>query len=93
MDNLAYVRSFAKANLAFTQEKSKHIYDKKTICRRFKPGGKYLVSLPNPGSPLKRNYSGPYTIVSQLNPLNYVISTPDRRKSTQLVHISLKPYY
>ncbi|KAK4328633.1 hypothetical protein Pmani_000942 [Petrolisthes manimaculis] len=30
----------------------------------------------------------------EINPLNYIIATPDQRKNTQLVHVNLlKPYY
>lgn len=91
---LRKVRTFAHANLSQSQEKSKKHYDLKAIPRKFAPGDKVLVFLPIPGSPLKKKYSGPYLIKKQLSPLNYIIATPDRRKSTQLVHVNLlKPYY
>lgn len=38
--------------------------------------------------------SGPLAIVQQLSDLNYLVTTPDRRKSTQLCHINmLQPYF
>lgn len=94
VQKLSKVRKFAHDNLRHSQERSKTHYDKKTIPRKFDPGAQVLAFLPMPGSPLKSKYSGPYIIQKQLNPLNYVIATPDRRKNTQLVHINLlKPYY
>ncbi|XP_030260635.1 uncharacterized protein LOC115573802 [Sparus aurata] len=37
---------------------------------------------------------GPYTVVKRVSDLNYLISTPGRRKSVKLFHVNLlKPYY
>ena len=65
----------------------------KAQLRTFKPGDKVLLFLPVPGSPLKAKYSGPYLVQSKLGKVNYIISTPDRRKSTQLVHVNLIKAY
>ena len=94
VQKLHKVRTFALANLSHSQEKSKNLYDRKAVTRKFAPGEQVLAFLPTPGSPLKKKYSGPYVVQKQLNPLNYIIATPDRRKNTQLVHINLlKPYF
>ena len=43
------------------------------------------------GSPLEARYCGPYTVLEKSNGVNYIISTPGRRKSS---HINmLKRYY
>ena len=92
-DKLQKLRDFAQANLTRHQDQSKERYDLKTTPRSFSPGELVLVFLPLTGSPLKCKYSGPYQIKEKLSPLNYIISTPDRRKKTQLAHINLiKPY-
>ena len=94
MDKLAHIRNFAKNNLNLSQIKSKQHYDKKAIPREFLPGQQVLVFLPVPGAPLTKKYSGPYVVEKRLNPVNYVVATPDRRKKNQLVHVNLmKPYF
>ena len=92
-DNLAKIRKFASENLNLSQEKMKANYDLKAKVREFKDGDKVLAYLPVPGSSLSAKYCGPYTIKSKVNNLNYIITTPDRRKASQLVHVNLiKPY-
>lgn len=45
-------------------------------------------------SPFQARFTGPHTIVKQVSDENYLISTPERRRKTQLCHINLlKPYY
>ena len=69
-------------------------FDKKLVSRSFKPGDKVLVLLPVPGHPLQARYFGPYIVSEKKSEQNYVIKTPDRRKSQQLCHINmLKPYF
>lgn len=53
-----------------------------------------LTLLPIPGSPFLAKFSGPYSVVKQVSERDYLVSTPDRRRSTQLCHINLlKPYF
>ena len=64
---------------------------KKTV---FKPGDKVLVLLPVQGNVLQARYHGPYKVLKTVGDLDYVIETPDRRKSTQLCHVNMvKPYF
>ncbi|KAG1664755.1 hypothetical protein GQR58_019691 [Nymphon striatum] len=85
--------NFAHSNLKSVQSKMKSRYDKNTTVRSFSVGDKVLSLLPIPGSSLQAKYHGPYTIDKRLSELNYIINTPDRRKSEQLCHINmLKPY-
>jgi len=52
--------------------------------------------MPMPGKPLHAKYHGPYTVEQQLpvNPVDYIISTPDRRKTKRVCHVNLlKPYH
>ena len=84
----------AQENLKFSQHKMKTWYDKNAKERQFKPGDKVLVLLPIRGNPLQAKFHGPYQVEKKVNELDYVVKTPDRRKSSQLCHINMiKPYY
>lgn len=53
-----------------------------------------LALLPLQVSPFQARFAGPYTIARQVSDQNYMISTPNHRKSSQLYHVNLlKPYY
>ena len=57
-------------------------------------GDKVLALLPIPGTLLSARYSGSYVVSKKLGQVNYVIDTPDRRKSTQHCHVyMLKEYH
>ena len=84
----------AKEKLASVQDKMKRLYDTKTELRVFSPGDQVLALLPIVTSPFQAKFSGPHTVVKQISEQNYIISTPKRRKPTQLCHVNLlKPYY
>ena len=45
-------------------------------------------------SPFQARYAGPFTVKEKVTDVNYLISTPGRRKATQLYHVNLlRPYY
>ena len=69
-------------------------FDRKARTRTFRPGDQVLVLFPIHGSPLQAWYCGPYTVEKRTSEVDYVISTPDRRKLKRLCHINmLKPYH
>lgn len=71
----------AQKNVKNSQLKMKVWYDKNAENRNFNPGDKVLVFLLIPGHPLlQARYYGPYEIESKIDDVNYVVSTPDRRK-------------
>ena len=43
--------------------------------------------------PLQARYFGPYTVEKKASDLNYIITTPDRRKQKQLCHINMLKEY
>ena len=91
---LSRVHAIAIENLKESQEKMKSNYDRKAEVRTFQPGEKVLVFIPVSSGPFEAKYSGPYVVKEKIDDLNYIISTPDRRKSTRKVHVNLiKPYY
>lgn len=84
----------ASQNLKSTQSSMKKWYDRKAKKRVFKEGDKVLVLFPLSGSSLQAKFNGPFVVMKKVNELNYIISTPDRRKKRQLCHVNmLKEYH
>ena len=84
----------ARKNLTQALRQMKVWYDQKARERAFRVGDKVLVLLPIAGNPLQARYHGPYTIEHCTNDVNYVVSTPEHRKQTQLCYINmLKSYH
>lgn len=83
----------ANENTLVSQSKSKIGIDRKTKVISFSPGDKVLVFLPLKSKPLQAQYCGPYEILEKLGPVDYVIATPDRRKSKRVCHINLMKHY
>ena len=48
-----------------------------------------LVLLPIPCQPLQARYFGPHEIVKKINDADYIVDTPDTRKSQRLCHINM----
>ena len=88
MNLLQYVSAFRSklftaceaANSKSTQCKMKQNYDKNIKERSFKSGDKVLAVLPISGRPIQFRYFGPYSVEKKASDLNYIITTPDRRK-------------
>ena len=93
-ERMHWALQLAKENLAAAQKGMKRRYDQKAVVRKFQVGDKVLVLLPVQGRPLAARYSGPYQVDKVVGELDYLVATPDRRKTHQLCHINmLKPYY
>ena len=102
-DLLTYVLKFknrlydayevSKRHLQKAQSQMKTWYDRKSRDRIFQPGEKVLVFLPIPGQPLSAKFTGPYAIDSRIGEVNYLIRTPDRRKTKRLVHVNMLKQY
>jgi len=84
----------ARSSLESCQKDMKDRFDVKAVRRNFDVGQKVLVLLPVQNNPLQARYVGPYVIQNKISEVNYVLSTPDRRKKTQLCHVNmLKTYF
>ena len=81
------------SNLKKAQGKMKQNFNKNTKERSFKSGDKILALLPIPGRPLQARYFGPYTVEKKASDLNYIITTPDRRKQKQICQINMLKEY
>ncbi len=75
-------------NLKETQEKLKTWYDKKSRERVFNVGDRVLVLLPIPVEPLRAKVSGPYTIDKKVSDVDYIVITPDRRKTKRMYPVN-----
>jgi len=51
------------------------------------------VLLPIPGHPFQAKFHGPYVVEQRLDPVDYVIATPDRRKTKRVCHVNLLKKY
>lgn len=84
----------ASENLKKAQRKMKRWFDQKSERRVFHPGDKVLALLPIQGSPFQAKFYGPYFVLRQVSEQDYMVSTPDRKRPTQLCHVNLlKPYF
>lgn len=90
---LADTLTMAHDNLKAAQGKMKCWYDKKARLREFQVGDEVLVLLPLQGQPLAAKFSGPYTVEKRIGPTDYLIKTPDRRKTHQLCHVNMLKQY
>ncbi|KAK4312189.1 hypothetical protein Pmani_016345 [Petrolisthes manimaculis] len=59
----------------------------------FQVGEEVLVLLPFQGKPLTARYSGPYVVEKRVGEVDYIVKTPDRRKSHQLCHVNMLKQY
>ena len=86
--------NIAQKNMKATQHRMKIWYDKKARHHTFKVGEKVLALLPLHKQPLQARYCGPYVVTKRVGDVNYVIHTPDRRKTQRLCHVNmLKSYW
>ncbi|XP_006813839.1 uncharacterized protein LOC100372062 [Saccoglossus kowalevskii] len=84
----------AAEHLKVSQNVMKKKFDRNAKARQFSPGEKVLVLLPLVSEPLAAKFSGPYEIKKKLSEVNYLISTPDRRKHQRVCHVNMiKKYF
>ena len=83
----------ARKHLKESQSGMKAQADRKEETHNFKPGNKVLALLPMVQNPLAARFQGPYKVERKLNAVNYVVSTPDRRKSRHLWHVNMLQRY
>jgi len=93
-ERLRHALDPASTHAAQERSKAKVWYDRRARLRTFQPGDKVLVLMLMPGKPLHAKCHGPHTVEQQLDPVDYVISTPVRRKTKRVCHVNLfKPYH
>ncbi|XP_076053643.1 uncharacterized protein LOC143032650 [Oratosquilla oratoria] len=90
---LAACWKMARESFRSAQERMKQHYDRNANVQEFYPGDKVLVLLPFQGNPLRAKFSGPYVVLKRLGELNYIVATPDGRRSQQLCHVNMLKLY
>ncbi|XP_069163371.1 uncharacterized protein [Procambarus clarkii] len=83
----------ATRTLESTQRTIKSRYDRRTKQREFQVGDLVLVCTPTITGSLSARFVGPYPVVKKVTNLNYLLSTPDRRKKETLVHVNMIKKY
>lgn len=74
-------------NLTKAQNKMKDWFESRALHSEFSPGDQVLTLISILASPFLAKFSGPYVVMRKVSDL-YVISTPDRKNTTQLCHVS-----
>ena len=92
-ERLRHAIDAATEHAANERSKAKRWYDRKACQREFEPGNKVLILLPVLGKPLQAKFHGPYLIEQRLGPVDYVVNTPDRRKTKRICHVNLLKKY
>ena len=82
-------KQLAEEQIIQSKERTKVWYDKRARHREFAVGDKVLALIPLQGRPMQAKFSGPYEVIKRLSPTNYIISTPERRRSQRLCHINM----
>jgi len=81
------------ANEEIAKKRSKFWYDRNTKPVSYKEGQLVLVLIPLIVKPLQAKFFGPYVIEKRIGEVDYVVRTPDRRKSRRVVHVNLLKKY
>ena len=93
-EQLRHAVEVATEHATEQRDKAKVWYNRRAVNRVFSPGEKVMVLLlPIPGKPMQARYHGPYAVVEQVGPVDYVIATPDRRKTNRVCHVNLLKKY
>ena len=83
----------ARDKMERAQGKMKKLYDRRMERWVFCPGDQVLSLLPIIGSPFQAKFSGPHTVITKISDFNCLISTPERRKNTQICQVNLLKLY
>lgn len=92
-EKLKTCQELAQTNARQARTKAKTWYDKKARERSYVPGQLVLVCLPVSGRPMDAKYCGPYRVLERLGPVDYLIATPDRKKTQRICHVNMLKAY
>ena len=81
------------ANQYEAQQKAKMWYDRKSRAVKYQPGDLVLVLQTQPVKPLTMRYTGPYKVLKQTSPVDYLIEFPNSRKLQRVIHCNLLKKY
>lgn len=75
-----------------SKKKVKCWYGRKARDASYEVRERVLLLLPLIGNPVQAKNCGRYKVVKRLGKIDYLISTPNRRKSKRMVHVNIVPY-
>ena len=76
-----------------SQTKSKTYYDSKARIQKYEPGDSVLVLRIIPSKPLEAKYTGPYRIIKQIGPVDYLVHFEGHKKDKRIMHANLLQKY
>ena len=96
-DRFLEARKLAHDNIELAQQHQKEYYDKKAKEISYNVGERVWLYTPNKrkglSSKLTHNWHGPFRILSQTSPVNYLLDANDEHSVTQIVHVNrLQPF-
>nr|XP_006012602.1 PREDICTED: uncharacterized protein LOC102366250 [Latimeria chalumnae] len=92
-ERIEAVTPIVKAHIGKTQTAQKASYNRQAVVRKFQPGDRVMILLSTPGSKLFAKWQGPFEVIEAVDPVNYKIKQPGRRRTEQIYHINLlKPW-
>ena len=71
------------------QTKSKTYYNRKARLQKYEPGNNVLVLRTIPSKPLGAIYTGPYRIMKQIGPVDYLVHFEGHKKDKRIIHANL----
>ena len=92
-NNLKTCQEIAEQVTQQARSKSKLWYHRKERERSYEPGQLVLVCLPVQGNPLEAKYCDPYRVLERIEHVEYLIATPDRRKTQRICHVNMLKAY
>ena len=90
---LSTMRNLARETAEKSRVDSKVWYDKKARLRVYEPGDLVLALFSWPGKPLDTKWKGPYKVLERVGEVDYIITTPTKRKQTRLCHVNMLKSY
>ena len=76
-----------------SQTKSKTYYDSKARIQKYEPGDSVLVLRTIPSKPIEAKYTGPYRIIKQIGPVDYLVHFEGHKKDKRIIHANLLQKY
>ena len=88
-EKLYRMTELVQENLSRAQANQKQWYDQTAQSREFNPGDKIHVLLPTSTNKLQAQWQGPYTVIQQNGPANYVIDMHNKQKCHCTFHVNM----
>ena len=93
-ERLDAMTELVQMSLGKARQVQKKWYDRTARIREFSPGDDVLVLIPTTGKRLLAQWQGPYSVVHQVEKVNYKVDMHDRQRRNWVFHVNmLKKFY